>query len=191
MPNPSNPDKADAERRERRDRVRAVLLSPDLLIGLPAGLLLGLLPAFLPVLLPNGFAFFITLAGISAAVAALVLTPMTMILGALTPTMKLLLNRVPGGPAGTLVPFAQVSIVAAVACVMSLVVALLTPLAAHTFGWVIWLATGLPIGVFLWALIGCVQVTLFLIHMFKQAQRAEDLMTRQQAARDQMGRAAS
>ncbi len=166
-------------------RLRAVIASPDFLVGVPAGFLLAVLPALIPQLLVNGFAFFITLAGISAAVAALVLTPMTMILGALTPTMRALLAKVPGGAAGTLVPFAQVTVIAAASCVTSIVGAILAPLAPGTFPAVVWIGTAIPLGLFLWALIGCVQVTMFLIKMYRTSQRAEDLTQQMELAKSE------
>lgn len=167
----------------RKTPVRDVVLSPDFLVGMPLGFMLSVLPAAIPALLPNGFTFMISLAAISAGVAALVLTPMTMLLGALTPALKALLSRLPSGAAGTFVPFAQVAAVAAAASFSSLVVAILTPLAPGTFPWVIWLVAGIPMALFLWAVVGCVQVTFFLIRMFNTAQRAEELQARVDSAK--------
>jgi MFS family permease len=176
------PLETDPSRDHRIKRFRAFFLSPDFLIGFPSGLIVGVLPATIPALVPNGFAFFVTVAAVSAGIAALVLTPMTMMLTAITPAMRALLQQIPEGVAGTLVPFAQVAGVAVAACVSSLLVAILTPLAGGTFPLVIWFAAGFPIGLFLWAVIGCLQVTRSLIEMHRLSEKADLAAARLQRA---------
>lgn len=178
----STPPTAQADSGHGR-AAKALLLSPDFLVGVPLGLGIGVLPALIPALLVNGFAFMATLAAISAGIAALVLTPMALLLGVFNPAFKSVLAKTPGGVAGTFVPFAQVALIAAGACVASLVVAILTPLAAGTFPVVIWIAVGVPVALFLWAVIGCAQVTVYLVGMVRAAQTTEALQTRIDVAR--------
>jgi F0F1-type ATP synthase assembly protein I len=174
----------DLNRLSRGARARALFISADFIAGVLFGAGIALLPTLVPALIPNGFAFFISLAGISAAIAALVLSPMALLISALTPGLARLLKSAPGGPAETFVPFAQVAAIAAVACASSIIVAILTPLAELTYPVVIWVCVAIPVGLFVWALVGCVQVTFYLIEMFRTSHKIEMLEARTQAARE-------
>lgn len=155
-----------------RSRARALFLSPDFIVGILAGAALGLVPAILVVLRTGATSYVLTLAVIDAAVAALVLTPMTMMLGALSEPLKGILRQVPGGVAGTLVPFYQVTIIAVSACAASLTVALIAPLANADTAWYwIWLGASVPFALTFWAVIGCVQATSHLIGMVRKNER--------------------
>jgi hypothetical protein len=175
LPTPQKPSKP-------KGPVAALLLSHDFFLGLALGFGLSALPALIPALIVNGFSFFITLSGVAAAVAALVLAPMSMLLAAITPALARLLKNLPGGIEGVFRPFKQVAFLAVLACVTSLVVAVLSPLGSGTFPIIVWLVAGVPIFLMLWSLFGFIQVTGILVDLVKKGLKAQELDERRAAA---------
>ncbi|QIZ98636.1 hypothetical protein [Leifsonia sp. PS1209] len=182
-----DPSRRTLFQRAQSTRAGALLLSWDFAVGLVVGIGLGLLVALVPALQVNGFAFMITLCGIGAGVAALVLAPMAMLLSSISPEFHQLIERVEGGIAGVLLPFKQVAIVAVGASVTSLVVAVLAPLSTTTEWWAIWIAASVPIVLLVWSVAGCVQVTSYVIGMIEKDRRVRKLAGRMQQAKPGSG----
>lgn len=151
-------------------------MSWDFFTGIVVGGALGLTAALLPQVQSNGFAFMITLSGIGAAVAALVLAPMAMLLASLSPQFHQLIELTQGGIAALLLPFKQVAIIAVGACVTGLAVAVVAPLYKTTQWWAIWIAASVPIVLLVWAVAGCVQVTGLVINMIQTDREAQKLL---------------
>lgn len=162
-----------------RSRLHDLFLSFDFFVGLGVGAGVALIPALIPATRAGGAGFFIALAAVDAAVAALVLAPMAVVIGSLNDAFRELLKKTPDGVSGVLVPFAQTSGIAAVGCALSLIVAVLTPLATSTSTWwLVWIAAGLPLLCTFWSLAACVQVSILMIRLLRTNSQAEDLSQR-------------
>ncbi|WP_089911467.1 hypothetical protein [Leifsonia sp. 21MFCrub1.1] len=168
-------------------KVGALLFSWDFITGLLVGGVLGLVVALVPSLQANGFTFMITLSGIGAAVAALVLAPMAMLLASMSPQFHQLIELTRSGIAGVLLPFKQVAVIAVGACVTGLVVSVLAPLYKTTQWWAIWIAASVPIILLIWAVAGCVQVTGFVIQMIQTDREAQKDLARLDDAKQGKG----
>jgi F0F1-type ATP synthase assembly protein I len=173
--------------RAQSTKAGALFLSWDFISGAIVGIALGLIASLVPQLQSNGFAFMITLSGIGAAVAALVLAPMAMLLASLSPQFHALIERMRGGIGGVLLPFKQVAIVAVGACVTGLIVSVLAPLYVTTQWWAIWIAASIPIVLLVWAVAGCVQVTAYVIRMIEDDRKVRKNFERIEKAQGQSG----
>lgn len=189
---PEKPNNREGQARSWRERVQstkvgALLFSWDFFTGLLVGGALGLVVALVPSLQANGFTFMITLSGIGAAVAALVLAPMAMLLASMSPQFHQLIQLTRSGIAGVLLPFKQVAVIAVGACVAGLVVSVLAPLYKTTQWWAIWIAASVPIILLVWAVAGCVQVTGFVIQMIQTDREAQKDLARLDNAKQGQG----
>lgn len=166
-------------RRAQATKAGALLLSWDLGAGVAVGVGTGALFAFSPDVRAQAFTFFLTLGGVSAGVAALVLAPMSMLLSALTDGFKGLIGKTPGQLAGLLLPFRQVASIAALAAASSVLVCLLALLDTPEMPWPIyWLAAGGPIGLLAWSVAGCVQVIGLSVDTLEKQRRFTEIEDR-------------
>ncbi|WP_263731202.1 hypothetical protein [Cellulomonas sp. SG140] len=163
-------------------RFVALFVSPDFYVGVPVGLVLGGLPVKYSDVAGQVTTVLLAASGIAAALGALVLTAMTVLLGVFGTAYRAMLARVPGGIAGTLVPYRQVVGLSAAASVTALVAAILWPALAHTPPILRWADAGVPLALLVWAILGCVQVVGQLVQHVENNQRAEDLARRKAEA---------
>lgn len=175
-----------AEQSARKRRWRdtgwgAVVLSPDLLLGMPLGFVAAASSLFsmdvreaMPTLL-------LGVAAVGAAVATLVLTSLMVLIGTVSPVYRKILESVSGGVAGTAQPFRWVAGVAAASTAWALVAAGLAPLTVDS-GWQSFLLAAPAFGLLLWAVFGCVQITNQLVAHWNAAGEAEALDERRRRA---------
>lgn len=127
----------------------------------------------------EAFTFFLTLGGISAGLAALVLAPMGMLLSSLSPGFIEMINRTPTGLRGLLLPFRSVAAIGAVGAVLALCASLASLTELPTFpSWVHFLGTALPGAAFCWAVFGCMQVVGISVDMIEQDRAFRSLAER-------------
>lgn len=166
----------------RAAAARALFLSLDFFLGVMGGAALGYVVARVPQVQEIAAPLYLTVAGVCAAIAALVLTPMTTMLTAMPETLRTQLRRVSGGVAGVLTPFVQVTTIAACGVAFSLAAALLAPLAKFATWALVWPFAAAPLFLALWAVSGCVQVTRELRKMVELGERMDELVRRREAA---------
>lgn len=166
----------------RYGRVGAVILSWDFLCGLPVGIAVALLPAFSKAITRSAQGILLGITGIGAGLAGLVLTALTILLGSITPAYKRLLDKLPGGAAGPVLPFKIVIIVATVASLSGLIAALAWPL-VQEHRWYAFAVFTVPAVTMTWALLGCVQVIGQLVDHMRRRDQAEELDQRRTALR--------
>lgn len=177
------PDDARVERQaQRTGRLRTVLGSSDFYLGVPLGASLAGLPLVYEDVASQIPTILLAASGIAAGLAALVLAAMTVLLGVFGSAYREMLLRVPGGVAGTLVPYRQVIAIAAGASIVSLVAATLWPALTDVSAALRWLNGAVPLGLLCWSILGCMQVVDQLVEHVVSNQRAEDLERRKAAA---------
>jgi len=161
----------------RYTRWGSVLLSADFLAALPLGILgasSALLSHDVRVAMPG---VLLGVAGVGAAIATLVLTSLTVLLGTITPAYRSMLQQVPGGVAGVASPFRVVIWIAAFTTAWALIAAGFAPIAQGHPVWAFLLAAPAYFGL-LWAVFGCVQVTEQLIYHLQMGDRADGVEER-------------
>ncbi|WP_206682465.1 hypothetical protein, partial [Dietzia sp. SLG310A2-38A2] len=120
-------------------------------------------------------AVFIAVCGIAAAVATLVITAMTVLIGIVGPNYRRLLDNVTGGVAGILRPYRLVAILAVLASLTSLCLGVAWPLVSE-FPWgATWALASIPLALVAWSLLGCSQVVVQVASHFCNNQRADKL----------------
>lgn len=164
----------------RWGRLRSIVVSWDLWAAVPAGLAVSLLPAYSKAVATPAQLVLLGAAAIGAAVAALVLTALTVLISSITPAYRRVLQKVPGGATGPLLPFTVVIVVAASAAVFGLVAALAWPLVA-SHRWIAFAVFAVPSVVTIWGLLGCIQVIGQLIQHMAWRDEVEDLERRREA----------
>jgi len=152
---------------------RALLWSWDFIVGLIAGAALGFLPVVSPKIAASLGGSLLAVSGVAAAIAALVLTAMTVLLSVYNDAYKELLARVPGGIAGTLEPYRIVVVVASLASLVALASGLAQPAMAGLPRWALWASAALPLFLLCWAILGCIQTVNQLV---RHVTRNEDAL---------------
>lgn len=165
-----------------RALTRAALLSWDFLIGLVVGVALGALAAFSVSVEESLAGAMLAGSGVAAAIAALVLTAMTVLLATYSDAYKAMLQKVPGGVRGTLEPYRTVVVVASLASLAAFAVGLAQPLIETlAVGWR-WAASALPLVLLAWAILGCVQTVNQLVLHVTNSEQAVALQGRRSRA---------
>lgn len=175
---PGTPSQAPS-RPWRYRRVGAVLLSPDFYVGAPLGCVIALVPTLSVSAAEPVQSVLLGVSATAAALTALVLTAVSVLVGALTPAFGRLLDQMPGGVKTLLRPYLWIVGVSACGCATALVAGLGWPLVEGSwylrFG-----AVSLPLALTMWSLAGCVQVVTLTTRTLEQARRADLLEERVQ-----------
>lgn len=170
----------------RGTRAGAVILSWDLLVGVPVGFLASLSALFSEQVRGAMPTVLLAVGGVGAAVATLVLTSLSVLLGVVSPSYRRIVEEAPGGVPGIVRPFRFVMAVAAAATAWSLVAAGVVPLISQ-WPWMVFVAAGIAFGLLLWAVFGSVQLTDQLIQHMAWSKRAEEAEKRILEARKRIG----
>lgn len=174
--------------RAQRTSVGSVLVSWDFGFGVAAGSAVGALFGAFAGVRGEAFTFFLTLGGIAAGVAALVLAPMAMMLSMLSPEFIDLLNRTRSGVSGLMRPFRIVVVIAALASLTSIVVSLLGAANLPSVPpWMYFAAAAVPAGLLAWAVAGCVQLISLSAHMIQEDRKFRELSGRRLRATKDAG----
>lgn len=165
------------KRRREYSRVGAVLLSYDFYVGAPLGVGAAVSAAFSPAVRSALPGLLIGVAGVSAAVATLVLTSLAVLLGNITPAYRRMLSKVEGGVAGITRPFQWIVGLSAVAAAWSVIGAGIAPILKSS-GWGAFGLAAPSFALLLWGIFGCVQLTGHMVYHWQQGERAEALEDR-------------
>lgn len=150
----------------------SVLLSWDFLAGIPAGFAIALPVLFSRELADDLPTLLLAVAGFGAAVAALVLTALSVLLGTITPAYRRMLTKVPHGVEGVTTPFQWVVGISAVAVVLGFAGAMVVSMLSEV--WLLYLVTAVPVALLMWSVLGCLQVSRQLIRHWTNGMRAQD-----------------
>jgi len=161
----------------RYRRAGAVLLSPDFYVGVPSGCVIALMPTLSLSAAEPIQAVLLGVSATAAALTALVLTAMSVLVGALTPTFGRLLDQLPGGVRALLRPYLWVVGISACGCAAALVAGLGWPLINGSW-YLRFVAVSLPLALIMWSLGGCVQIVALATRTLEQACRADSLEER-------------
>lgn len=170
----------------RYSRAGAVLLSYDFYVGVPLGLATATLVGLSQGAENNAAGLLIGAAAVSAAIATLVLTSLTVLLTALSADYRAYLRQAPGGVRGITEPFRLIIAVAAVGSLASVI-------GSFTIGFVDdWAFRGFGLGAALssapglacvaWALLGCIQLTEQFVSHWANNDKAMELAERRRRA---------
>lgn len=171
----AHPTAAPVTRRPwRYTRVGAIVLSPDFYVGVPLGLAVAVLPTASRAVAASGQTVLLGLSATAAALTGLVLTSVSVLVGAITPAFGKLLELLPNGLDGLLRPYRWIVAVSVSSCGAGLLAALAWPLVIS-----IWqlrlLAMSVPLALLLWALGGCIQIIDLTAKTLQRARQADRL----------------
>lgn len=153
--------------------VGSVVLSYDFYLGIPIGVVATLGAIFSAEVREAISGVLIGVAGVGAAMAALILTSLTVVLSTMTPAYRALLKEAPEGLVGATKPFKLVIIIAVSATSWALIAAGITPLVSNS-GIGTFLVAAPAFSLLLWAVFGCVQLTDQLVQHISWSQRADE-----------------
>jgi len=165
-----------------RSRFGSVLLSWDFLAGLLAGVGTALIPALSKSAQEAAGGILAAVGGIGAGLAALVLTALTVLIGALGRPYRTLLNAMPTGLRGVFRPYVIVIGVSIAASLVALVLCLAWPLIVGVAWPILWAVTSIPFVLVAWALFGCMHIIQQLIEHVENNSHLERLEERRQRA---------
>ena len=152
--------------------VGSVVLSWDFLAGIPTGFAVALPALFSKAVRDNLPTFLLAVAGFGAAVAALVLTALSVLLGTITPAYRRMLAKLPHGVEGVTAPFQWVVGISVAAVVLGFTGAMVVPVLCE--GWLLYVVTAVPVSLLIWSVLGCMQVSRQLIRHWRDGMRAQD-----------------
>lgn len=170
------------KRDKRYSAIGSVLLSWDFLAGVPVGFVIALPALFSDEVKDELPTLLLAVAGFGAAVAALVLTGLSVLLTTITPAYRRMLAKTPHGVEGVTAPFQWVIGVSAIAVVMGFAAAMVQPMVTER--WQLYLLTAVPVSLLLWAVLGCLQVSRQLIRHWRDGMRAQDAADALQSPKD-------
>lgn len=176
--------------RRRETRLGSVVLSYDFYIGVPAGLVAAVAVG-LSDNVQNAAGLLIGTATVSAAIAALVLTGLTVLLTTISADYRAYLRQLPAGVAGLAGPYRLVVKVGSIGALASVVggFAIGAPggLMVGDFAAGAALAAAPGLALTAWATLGCIQVTEQFVEHWKNNDRAMDIEERRRAAHKRAG----
>ncbi|MFJ9315748.1 hypothetical protein ACIRN4_16280 [Pimelobacter simplex] len=147
----------------RYSRIGSVLLSYDFAGGVAIGLGAASLVGASGATRSSASGLLIGAAGVSAAVATLVLTSLTVLLTTISAEYRSYLRQLPGGVAEIAVPFRIIVAIGGAGALAGLIGSFLVPAVATASlgGFKVWAAAAAAPGLVLsaWAILGCVQLT--------------------------------
>ncbi|AFA74206.1 hypothetical protein GPOL_c31910 [Gordonia polyisoprenivorans VH2] len=152
-----------------------MVLSWDCYLGVPIGIAIALPTALSGAVAESMGSAFIAACGIAAAIATLVITAMTVLIGIVGPNYRLLLDNVTGGVVGILRPYRLVAILAVLASLTALCLGIVWPLVTELPWGLTWAMSAVPLALLAWSLLGCIQVVVQVAHHFSNNQRADKL----------------
>lgn len=171
----------------RYTRFGSVLLSYDFYLGVPIGLGTALLVGLSSDVRNSASGLLMGTAAVSAAIATLVLTSLTVLLTTVSPEYRAYLRDVPGGVAGIALPFRIIVALGSIGALCSLVGSFAISgadgwtVGSFDLGSAMLAAPGLVLTA--WATLGCIQLTEQFVAHWTRNDKAVELEQRRQRAR--------
>lgn len=173
--------KTTGKTRWRYTAVGSIVGSVDFYGGMTVGLACDFLPAFSRSVAANTQTVMLGVTAVAGALVALVLTAMTVLIAVIGPVFSSYLDRTRHGLPGLLRPYHVVIAVCAASCAVAIIVALGWP-AIQSIAALRFLGVGVPTGLLLWGLGGCLQIIHLTSRTVSQSHQVADLEERRQTA---------